>query len=694
MTEVVPLVGRRARREAEARQPVIEQSNGHVAYGAAASTPGHPGAQGDAVTGYLPSATAGGSSGWHPDANGFAPPPNGYAPPANGYTPPANGYAPPGNGYAPPANGYDARPNGYAPANGQANGHGQAGGYVPDGVASPSAHGHAYAPPSAGAATLTAPRPGSSMPPRPVEARDDRPVPPVRTFTPGAPGGHGDPGDGGDEMRGRHATEWGQGFERVIGWTLLGTLVPGAGMIAAGRRALGWSIVGFWMLLALGGVAVLALTDPVAFVAHNLLAHPERLTYLAGVIVLLAVLWGAHVVASHVQLRRFATLTGLQSALAWTLVTVLVGGGVATAVLRAQELKLGQETIDSVFSDGGAFNGAKGGPDVSKADPWANTPRVNILLIGSDAGADRTGVRTDTLIVASIDTRTGNLVTISLPRNLEHVPFPPDSPQARDYPTGYYCAGDQCMINALWQFGEEHKAQYYKGVKNPGLKATVDGVEQALGLKIDNYAMVNLRGFMQFVDAIGGLQLNVKRRIPVGGHHDASGREVGVTSYIEPGRQLLDGYLSLWFARSRSDSDDFERMRRQRCVIAALTKQAEPQKLALNITGILTAAKQNIRTSIPVSDIDAWVTLALKVKKGHQTSLPLTNSVISPGDPDFEKIHALVSEALTKPTPTASAKPVTPAGASPGATPKKTKKPTKSPTVRETGDAVDVNDVC
>ena len=694
MTEVVPLAGRRARRQAEGRYPVPEPVNGHGAYSPDSS-----------------------GQGWHPDANAFAPPSSGHASspgpagqaapsgygPADGYVP-SNGYAPDsGNGYV-PTNGHGYVPtNGHAQGNGHApvNGHAPGNGYVPTN-GHPQVNG--YAPAAGAAGTLTAPPPGSALPPPAVEVVHDPRVPPVRAFGGGSGhgghggghGGHGgrDGGGDGDGMRGRHATEWGQGFERVIGWTLLGSLVPGVGLIAAGRRALGWSIVAFWVLLGLAAAAVVVLTDPVAFVAHNLLAHPERLTYLAGVLVLLAALWGAHVVASHLQLRRFATLTGFQSALSWSLVTVLVSGGLVTAVLRAQELKLGQETIDSVFAEGGGIEGStKAGPDLTKTDPWAKVPRVNILLIGSDAGADRTGVRTDTLIVASIDTRTGSLVTISLPRNLEHVPFPAGSQQAIDYPDGFYCAQDACMINALWQFGEEHKNQYYKGVKNPGLQATVQGVQEALGLKIDNYAMVNLRGFMQFVDAIGGLQLNVKRRIPVGGHHDASGREVGVTSYIEPGRQQLNGYLSLWFARSRSDSDDFERMRRQRCVIAALTKQAEPQKLALNITGILTAAKQNIRTSIPVSDIDAWVTLAMKVKGGRQTSLPLTNSVISPGDPDFERIHTLVSDALTKPAPTASAKPSASASASPGATPKK-KKPTKSPTVRETGDAVDVNAVC
>ena len=54
-----------------------------------------------------------------------------------------------------------------------------------------------------------------------------------------------------------------------------------------------------------------------------------------------------------------------------------------------------------------------------EVDPWAGTPRVNVLLLGGDAGPDRRGLRTDTVILASIDTATGNAVLFSLPRNLE-----------------------------------------------------------------------------------------------------------------------------------------------------------------------------------------------------------------------------------------------------------------------------------
>jgi anionic cell wall polymer biosynthesis LytR-Cps2A-Psr (LCP) family protein len=199
---------------------------------------------------------------------------------------------------------------------------------------------------------------------------------------------------------------------------------------------------------------------------------------------------------------------------------------------------------------------------------------------------------------------------------------------------------------------------------------------------------------MQFVDAIGGVTINVPRRIPVGGHRDPeTGIQTGVTSYIKPGHRKLNGYQALWFARSRSDSDDFERMRRQRCVIGALTAQADPQNLALGLPGIMRAAKDNIRTNIRITDVDAWVTLALRVQKAHVRSLPFTNAVIASGDPDFDRMRELVQQAITEPVPTAAATPTPTVQPSPSATTKRSPKATATPQ-QDPEKAVDVKAVC
>ena len=76
-------------------------------------------------------------------------------------------------------------------------------------------------------------------------------------------------------------------------------------------------------------------------------------------------------------------------------------------------------------------------PALSGGTPAAEAigkARLNVLLVGSDAGPDRRGTRTDTMMVASVDTRTGRTILFGLPRNLQRVPFPAGSPMAREFP--------------------------------------------------------------------------------------------------------------------------------------------------------------------------------------------------------------------------------------------------------------------
>src|SRR5699024_12155504 len=74
--------------------------------------------------------------------------------------------------------------------------------------------------------------------------------------------------------------------------------------------------------------------------------------------------------------------------------------------------------------------------------------RYNILLLGSDSGHGRSGLRPDTMMIASIDADSGKTVLIGLPRNLENVPFGKDSPKHTVYPHGFNC-GSECLLNEI-----------------------------------------------------------------------------------------------------------------------------------------------------------------------------------------------------------------------------------------------------
>ena len=112
------------------------------------------------------------------------------------------------------------------------------------------------------------------------------------------------------EIRGRHATTTGQGFDRVVGWTILGSLVPGLGLMVAGRRTAGRVLIGLVVAAALAAAALVLLGDPVAL-ATSVLASPDRLRLVAGGFAVLALLWGVLVVVTHSSLRRYANLVGI-----------------------------------------------------------------------------------------------------------------------------------------------------------------------------------------------------------------------------------------------------------------------------------------------------------------------------------------------------------------------------------------------
>jgi polyisoprenyl-teichoic acid--peptidoglycan teichoic acid transferase len=467
-----------------------------------------------------------------------------------------------------------------------------------------------------------------------------------------------------EDRRGSHATQTGQGFSWVLGWTILGAVLPGSGLVAAGRRRAGG------VLLVLLGVTLSALAA-LAMLGHpvkriiDLAVNPTRLLILASIAVVVALAWVAVVVVTNLELSRYASLTRLQRSFSWIVVVAIVVGIGLPGYEVSHYALIQRDLVKAVFSSS-EQNSRGAAPNLIKADPWADTPRMNVLLIGSDAGADRVGVRPDTLILASIDTKTGDTVLFSLPRNLERVPFPLGTGGNEAWPHGFYCALDQCLLNAIWQWAETGGKKYYPNEKRPGLAATEDAVQGVLGLRVDTYAMLNLQGFPAFVNAIGGVTVDVHERLPIGGNGDpASPYYHRATGWIEKGdNQHLYGYKALWFARSRWMSDDFHRMRRQRCIIGAVIDQADPVKVARGFPAIARAAKSNISTGIKLSELPAWAELTERIKRATVRSLPLDDNVIpNRTDPDYQHIHKIVTKALeasaVSATPTVTASPPT-----------------------------------
>jgi LCP family protein required for cell wall assembly len=293
------------------------------------------------------------------------------------------------------------------------------------------------------------------------------------------------------------------------------------------------------------------------------------------------------------------------------------------------------------------------------AGPRKLPDRLNILLLGGDAGADRIGVRTDSVNLASVDTKTGRTVMFSLPRNLQNVPFPEDSALAKRFPDGFDC-GNECLLNAIYMYAVNHK-DLFPGVRNPGAEAVKQAVSATLGVRVDYYVLVNLDGFKEIIDALGGVTIRVDKKVPIGGIAP-DGTRVPVTRYIEPGLRELNGYEALWYSRSRSDSDDYARMARQRCVMGAILHQADPWSVLRNYQKLARSAKSLVSTDIPRRLLPDLVDVALQAKDATITNLQFVPPLIKTVDPDFDLIRHKVAGAIeasehaptTTPTPSIS----------------------------------------
>lgn len=495
----------------------------------------------------------------------------------------------------------------------------------------------------------------------------------------------------------RHANAVGDGFGRLVALTIIGAAVPGAGLVMAGRRALGWSVTALTALTALAATAVVVLvvTGRAAPLALRWGTDPRVLLAAAAAVVVVALTWCLVILASHRALRR-NPLNGVQRALSVVLVTALVGLVALPSATAARYAVTGSSALRQVFDDVGADRTGLAEPDVAAADPWADEPRITVLLLGADTGEGREGTRPDTIIVASIDTATGDAVLFNLPRQLEGAPFDAGSQASYAWPEACAANGEGgCMLNAAWLFGEQHP-ELYPGASSPGAAATREAAGSVLGLPIDYEAVIDLEGFEDLVDAMGGIIVDVPRDVPIGGGTDlATGGTYPVTGTIEQGpAQRLDGYRALWFARSRHGSDNDDRMDRQRCLLSAAVDQFDPAQLARAFPALAAAAERNVETDITARQLPAFVELGRRVQGASLRSLSLTSPTIDTAEPDLIALRALVQEALLPPpapvaaTPSASTTTATPAPVPPVA-------PTTPPgQATPPGRAVDTADVC
>jgi polyisoprenyl-teichoic acid--peptidoglycan teichoic acid transferase len=245
---------------------------------------------------------------------------------------------------------------------------------------------------------------------------------------------------------------------------------------------------------------------------------------------------------------------------------------------------------------------------------WDGKERLNVMLLGSDAGEGRIGTRTDTIILVSIEPETGNVAMFSIPRNLSEAPLPEGMGL-------WSCGCFPDIITHLWANGEWYP-DAFPGPQEPSINALKGALGLIFDMDIHYYAKVDLKGFVGVVDALGGVDIDIPARIVDEEYpHEDGGTESLV---FEPGPQHLDGHHALAYARIRRHSGDFARMHRQRCVLGALVAQVGPLDVLRGFGQLATAVKENVVTDIPTDRLGDFVELIPKIDTSKVVSLRIT----------------------------------------------------------------------
>ena len=414
-------------------------------------------------------------------------------------------------------------------------------------------------------------------------------------------------------------------YRRALMLMVMTLVVPGSAQLNSGNRRVGRVAMAIWAALVVIGLGSVLLAAGHHQYAFWFASDTTVLGFVRLGLMLVAVGWAALFIDAwrigqplSLSLPHRRTVVGLNGVLCFSVAGTLLFGAHLVGVQR--------DFILTMFS-GDTVTGQHDG-------------RYNVLLVGGDSGAGRWGMRTDSMTVASIDAATGKTVLIGLPRNMTNFPFSKGSVMHKAWPHGFDCGYPNCELNGIPTWVGDHRS-LFKGSDNPAMDGTISAIEGITGLKINYWAMVNLAGFRGLVDAVGGVTLNVRQPIPVGG----LGKDV--TGYIKPGIRKLNGMDTLWFARSRDSSDDYSRMARQKCVMNAMLHQISPQTVLTNFEKIAHASSQMVSTDVPASEVDRFMALALKAKGQPVATLSLVPPLVNTADPDIRLIHRKVAAALT-----------------------------------------------
>ncbi len=310
-----------------------------------------------------------------------------------------------------------------------------------------------------------------------------------------------------------------------------------------------------------------------------------------------------------------------------------------------------QAAVDTVFSVG------DGQTKVTAKKDELSSKIHTTLLIGSDGGIGRVGVRTDTMMLVFVDERSGRGALFSIPRQLVNVTWPAGSAAAAKWPDGLKVLQDvkyqgkiirhkgdpewtNAINNAVNTDKELAKAYNTNNDGMPGVHALIEGLSNSFDITIDDFAVIDSCVVVDVIEAVGGVTVNIPYKMVMPhGHFECIKRSIEDT--IGPGPVFLDGPLAWGFLRIREQDTDYARMARQRQLIQAIIDRVGIAKVLANWSEMTSAVVKDVRTSMSVTRAKQMMTV-LKRGGAKLGSYGLTKKFHPDSSPDFVAAHEII----------------------------------------------------
>jgi LCP family protein required for cell wall assembly len=482
----------------------------------------------------------------------------------------------------------------------------------------------------------------------PIPAEPPRPVRSTRRTVAAEPTDRRQDPDGREVDR-RPVGRGGTDRRRLLA-AIASSVLPGSGQLLNGRfrPAL---LFGVPTLAVLVGAWLIAHSDaPTMLLARIIAPSVLGVLLVANVFILV---WRAVAVLHAFLDRRYPLRPGRLGAvgLAALLAATVLPHALAWSYGNAAQTMFGQ-----IF-------GGSAVRSISSALPPLDGQRLNVLLIGVDSAPGRTEALTDSMIVVSLDPVGRTVSMVSIPRDLAGVPLG---------------NGDVFgpKINSLMSWADAHPADFPHG----GIRTLEDAVGALFGIQINYYAKVDLGGFAAMVDAVGGVDIVVKKALDDPHYPGLNGRR-GWS--VQPGSHHFNGADALAYARIRKSTgeSDLTRATRQQEVLVALRDRAVGAGILFSLPKLMAAVGATVRTDLPPDRLPELAALAEQIGGSSTTRLVLGSPLIKSGGstqfgsifvPVLSRIRAMAKVVFGTPGgdptwPVPSPRPSSSGGASAGA---------------------------